>query len=263
MHWLLPLPNEWQHTHLPEVGSTMAELANTEVAEGEFRLLTCDVQTAGRGQKGNTWESAPGENLTFSFKFRPAPWPAAEQFRLSQIVALAAADVLRTLTDDIAVKWPNDLYWRDRKLGGMLLEHRIAGGQLAETLVGAGINVNQRTFVSDAPNPVSLAQICGREFSRRALLAQFVARFADRWASLRAGQSAAIHADYLALLYRRAGWHDYLDLARGERITATLESIAPNGLLTLRLTDGERRSFAFKEVQFLLSPSAPPTPPQS
>lgn len=228
----------------------MSTLTEVETPSEGFLLLTCDDQTAGRGQRGNHWESEAGKNLTFSFLFRPMAISAQCQFLLSQAVAMAVHDVLTGLGEGVAVKWPNDIYWHDRKLGGMLLEHNLAGQTMVRTLVGLGLNVNQTTFHSDAPNPVSLRQILGRELSRAALLEAFVQHFEQRLAQSQIAP-AALAADYHAALYRREGWHRYHDVARGEAFVAQVVEVAATGHLHLLTADGEHRCYAFKEIQFL------------
>lgn len=246
----LSLPPHWQHRHESMLSSTMNMLAEVDAPEAGVLLLTCDDQTAGRGQRGNHWESKAGMNLTFSFVFRPLGIPAQRQFLLSQAVAMAAHDVLTPLGEGFSVKWPNDIYWGDSKLGGMLLEHHWAGATIARTLVGLGLNVNQTAFLSDAPNPVSLRQIMGHELSRATLLEAFVQHFELRLAQAVVAPTA-LSADYHAALYRREGWHGYRDVLRGEDFSAELLEVAPDGYLHLLTDQGEQRRYAFKEVQFL------------
>lgn len=216
------------------------------------QLVTADEQTAGRGQRGTRWESETARNLTFNFAFRPKNVRAQTQFLLSEITCLAVARTLEAYCEYITVKWPNDVYYHDQKICGMLLEHTLCGAEVATTLVGIGINVNQQSFLSDAPNPVSLRQILGRETSRIEVLAAFVAHFESLYAQLQKGETAAIEEAYRAQLYRREGFYDYQDTTTGERFSAELVGVAPNGLLTLRTTDGEIRTFAFKEIKFIL-----------
>lgn len=214
-------------------------------------LVTADEQTAGRGQRGTQWESETARNLTFSFAFRPERLRANAQFLLSEITSLAVARTLGTFTDDITIKWPNDVYYRNRKIGGMLLEHTLCGTEIAATLVGIGININQTTFFSDAPNPVSLRQILGQNISRTEVLTAFVLHFEKLYEQWRKGQTAAIEKAYHAALYRRKGFYAYRDTTTDELFSAEIVTIAPNGLITLRTTEGAIRTFAFKEIRFM------------
>ena len=147
---------------LTSVDSTMAYLQRLpdDVTTDDLYVVVAETQTAGRGQRGTHWESESGKNLTLGLRVYPTFLKADEQFRLSEVTALAIAEALDLYTDGISIKWPNDIYWYDRKICGMLLEHDLRGSKIACTRIGPGININQRQFFSDAPNPVSLYQIC-------------------------------------------------------------------------------------------------------
>ena len=234
---------------------------------GKVQLVTTDYQTHGHGQVNTVWESARGENLLFSFLFRPEHITAGEQFFLSEITCLAVAHTLDAYTEGISVKWPNDIYHHDRKISGMLLRHTLSGAQISATLVGIGLNLNQKQFVGDAPNPVSLRQIIGRPVDREEVLCRFAHHF-DRL--LRAitppdpderhvGRQR-LHREYLRRLYHRDGAHDYVDAASGETFSAHIVDVAPTGQLTLRTTDGRLRHYHFKEVRFVVPlPTTAPT----
>ena len=130
-------------------------------------------QTAGRGQKGNSWESEDGKNLTFSLLLKFPPVKARDQFYLSEAASLAVVEALTAQAGEgFAVKWPNDVYWQDKKVCGMLIENSLNGSDIATSIIGIGINVNQERFVSDAPNPVSLINITGHDHDLEALLKQ-------------------------------------------------------------------------------------------
>lgn len=233
----------------------------------EILLVTTDYQTHGHGQVNTVWESARGENLLFSFLFRPQHITAGEQFFLSEIACLAVAHTLDTYTEGISVKWPNDVYHHDRKICGMLLRHTLSGAQISATLVGIGLNLNQKQFVGDAPNPVSLRQIIGRSVDREEVLCRFAHHF-DRLLRAvtppdpdeRLAQRQRLHREYLRRLYHRDGAHDYVDAASGETFSAHIIDVAPTGQLTLRTTDGRLRHYYFKEVRFVVPlPTTAPT----
>lgn len=225
----------------------------------KIQLVTTDYQTHGHGQVNTVWESARGENLLFSFLFRPQHITAGEQFFLSEIACLAVAHTLDAYTEGISVKWPNDVYHHDRKICGMLLRHTLSGAQISATLVGIGLNLNQKQFVGDAPNPVSLRQIIGRPVDREEVLCHFAHHF-DRLLRAvtppdpdeRLAQRQRLHREYLRRLYHRDGAHDYVDAASGEIFSAHIVDVAPTGQLTLRNTDGRLRHYHFKEVRFVV-----------
>lgn len=210
-------------------------------------VVTTEYQSAGRGQGTNTWESERGQNLLFSILCHPAWVPVRMQFVLSECVALAIRDALDTLTDGIAIKWPNDIYWHDRKLCGILIENTLAAGRIKDCVVGVGLNVNQRAFRSDAPNPVSLVQILGRETDREALLHDIVRRFDDYLALTRKADYGSIAGAYMASLYRAHGFHAYRD-CDGDFEAAIVE-VEDDGRLILRDRAGAMREYWFKEVE--------------
>ena len=211
-------------------------------------------QTAGRGQKGNSWESEDGKNLTFSMLLKRPPVKARDQFYLSEAAALAVVEALTAEAGDgFTVKWPNDVYWHDKKICGMLIESSLDGSDIVTSIVGIGINVNQERFLSDAPNPVSLKGITGHEHDLMTLLKRVCSRIEQLVESL--GDDAArqqLHRQYMAALYRNDGQqHPYED-ATGHRFMASVAGIAPDGTLTLRHDDGSTRDYLFKEVKHII-----------
>lgn len=246
------LPAHWHRQHFPTVPTTMECLPMNAAHEGEVQLVTTDFQTRGHGQVGTSWESDCGENLMFTFVFRPQAVRATEQFYLSEVASLAVAHTLDKYVEEVSVKWPNDVYVGAHKVCGMLINHTLRGAMVDSTMVGIGINVNQSRFVSDAPNPLSLYQLLGRRINTEMVLQEFVANFEQLYALWLAGDKTQLSSLYTERLFRRKGAHPYLDTTTGEPFRATFESLAPNGLLTLRDTAGRLRTFAFKEVRFLL-----------
>lgn len=251
----------------PDENTSNKKVGLNDKSTGKVQLVTTDYQTHGHGQVNTVWESARGENLLFSFLFRPQHITAGEQFFLSEIACLAVAHTLDAYTEGISVKWPNDVYHHNRKICGMLLRHTLSGAQISATLVGIGLNLNQKQFVGDAPNPVSLRQIIGRPVDREEVLCRFAHHF-DRLlravtppdADERLAQRQRLHREYLRRLYHRDGAHDYVDTASGETFSAHIIDVAPTGQLTLRTTDGQLLHYHFKEVRFVVPlPSTAPT----
>lgn len=218
---------------------------------GEGSVVWAEFQTAGRGQIGNSWESAEGENLTFSVVLYPTFLLANRQFLISQITALSVKQTLDRYVDDITVKWPNDIYWRDRKICGMLIENDLAGQFIYSSILGIGININQKEFKSNAPNPVSLYQIIGKRTDRENFLQEFLERLYANYLLLLQEKEVLIQDVYRQSLYRREGFHLYED-ANG-RFEAAIEEIEPSGYLHLRLRDNTIRRYEFKEVGFVIS----------
>ena len=213
-------------------------------------VVTACHQTAGRGQGGNRWEDAEGQNLLFSIQIRPVEVAIDHQFVLAMAEALALKRALDAYADGMELKWPNDIYHRDRKLSGTLIETAVSGGRLKRMIMGTGINVNQRRFTSDAPNPVSLSQITGSDESIDRLLERILQAFGDYYRRVQEGDYAGISREYHEALYRRKGFYRYRD-ADGE-FDAELVGVAYDGRLSLRDSEGRQRSYAFKEVEFII-----------
>lgn len=234
--------------HLPETDSTNRYMREwvAKSRPGEGSVVYADVQTAGRGQPGNRWESEAGANLTFSTVLYPGCIPASSQFLLSQVAALSVKETLERHVSGVSVKWPNDVYCGDRKICGMLIENDLAGSEIYCSIIGIGINLNQETFYSDAPNPVSLRQLTGKRYNREEELHAFLHRFYRRYLQLLQGRFEAVRNDYRAALYRGDGFYPYTD-AQGA-FEARIHDIEPTGHLLLALPGGEIRRYAFKEV---------------
>ena len=236
--------------HINETNSTnnyLQALCARQQTE-EFTTVVADFQTSGRGQRGNSWEAEPDKNLLFSFVIFPVFLEARQQFLISQIVSLAIKEELDTYTTDISIKWPNDIYWKDKKICGMLIENDLSGHNLYCSIIGIGINLNQAVFRGDAPNPVSLFQIIGKEVDREEVLDRFLSVFYRYYLSLLQEEYEDIRIRYQSALYRREGYHAYRDEA-GE-FEACIHDIESTGHLLLVLRDGSIRRYAFKEVSY-------------
>ena len=239
------------------IGSTNTYLRelNGGDPEYDYEVAVADFQTAGRGQKGNTWESEQGKNLLFSILAHPKDIKVQEQFFISQAIALAVSDsVIAAAGPEYAagftVKWSNDIYYKDCKMAGILIENTLQGSSILDTVVGVGLDVNQEVFVSDAPNPISLKNITGQEFDRDALLGDIVERFIGYMERTSEQDRAHVDLLYRERLYRREGYYPFRD-ADG-RFEACIEGIRPDGCLMLLTLSGEHRVYEFKQVQFIL-----------
>lgn len=226
-------------------------------------VVYTDWQTAGRGQRGNSWESEPFKNVTMSILLRPENVAPNQQFWLSEISALAVERVLSKYIGNVSIKWPNDVYYKDLKICGMLIEHSLSGGKINYTIPGIGINVNQRVFLSDAPNPISLVNVLGHEVPTSEILDGLVDEILTMCDQL-PEKAEEIHREFLSKLYRRDGFHEYQSTIRstaadglsvleeGEHFQARIVNVHPDGMLDLMTTEGHIHTFAFKEVAFIL-----------
>lgn len=243
---------EYPVIHLAETDSTsnfLMQLSSREPVE-EFTVVRADFQTAGKGQRGNSWESDPGENLLFSIIMYPEFLEARMQFLLSQAVALGIKEVLDTISDGFSIKWPNDIYWRDRKICGTLIENDLMGSTIKRCVAGIGINLNQKEFHSPAPNPVSLWQITGESTDITDFLHNVVRRIMYYYRLLKSDKTEEVSRKYHDALFRNEGMHLYRD-SSGEFL-AEIVRVEPEGRLILKDEAGNERGYTFKEVQYIL-----------
>lgn len=223
------------------------------LAKGEWpaeeRYLRAEYQTAGRGQAGNGWESEEGKNLLCSILLPPRE----NLFELNIVVAVA---VRRLLGEGFTIKWPNDIYYGDRKIAGILIENAFIGNEVKYSIAGIGLNVNQTEWYSDAPNPVSLKQITGKEHDLGDMM---------RWLyeEIQKALLEDVWDEYKAHLYRREGWWPFaerevsvvpsrvLTERPANLFMAQIKAVTEQGELVLETKEGTKK-YHFKEVQFVL-----------
>ncbi|MDR1553256.1 MAG: biotin--[acetyl-CoA-carboxylase] ligase [Prevotellaceae bacterium] len=228
------------------------DLAHSAIDSNESNgtVFVADNQTKGRGQRSNTWESEPSKNLTFSIILYPDFLKVEEQFLLSKAISVATVDLLKEYGLPAKIKWPNDIYVGDKKITGILIENNIIGNRVASSIVGVGLNVNQRIFVSDAPNPTSIAIELDKEFDRKTLLERLLLLFEQRYKSLAENDYRGLEKDYFSYLYRNDGFYSYT--SGGSKFDAKIIGISNIGELLLETESGEQRKFGFKEIAFVI-----------
>ena len=210
-------------------------------------VVVCDYQTAGRGCGSNSWEAEPGKNLLMSVLMHPKKVSARTQFIITQIVSVALCRTIETVIGSehrVTIKWPNDIYVGDKKICGVLIENSIAGRRIKDCIIGIGLNVNQTEFRSDAPNPVSIAQLTGKETDREEVLNTFLEELSKQC------ENRNIHHDYLRKMYRRNGMYPFE--TEGSRFMARVAGVNDDGRLMLEDEDGIAHLFRFKEVTFII-----------
>ncbi len=234
---------------LDEVDSTNTWLTANAMDLADGTAIMARAQTSGRGQRGTSWESAPGKNLTLSLLLNPKGLPAAKSFILSEAVAVAVAETIEMVEPDVkvSIKWPNDIYVENLKLGGILIENSLRGEEVGHSIIGLGLNVNQEEFLSDAPNPVSLFQITGIEYDVDEIADQMVEAMISE-AETAVSAYDDLHQRYMARLWRGTGTHKFTDAATGESFSAAVAAVEPTGHVQLLTTDRRTLSYAFKEV---------------
>lgn len=235
--------------YIEHTTSTNDEIRNPKY--GHMDVVWAEYQSAGRGQRGHSWHSTEGQNITFSLLLTPTFLPVTEQFLLSEIVALSLVRTLAEYGIECRIKWTNDIYAKDNKIVGILIEHALAGDCLARTIVGIGLNVNQESFPSDLPNPTSMFVERGVKFDRREVLERIVAHLEELYRELEFGNKEMIERLYVDTMYHLGEPHTYA-YPNGERFTATIRGVRHSGELCLEHDDGVVREYAFKEVEFTL-----------
>lgn len=240
--------------HISETNSTNSYLqalcANDKIEE--LTTVVADYQTSGRGQRGNSWESAPSKNLLFSFVLFPEFLEARRQFLISQIVSLAIKEELDTYLTDVSIKWPNDIYWKEKKICGILIENDLMGRHIRQSIAGIGININQETFCSPAPNPVSIYQITGKQYDVFDILKNVMQRVCLYYHQLKenADTASSIASRYEKALFRKDGMHCYKD--GNGKFMARIVCVEPEGRLILEDETHQKRGYMFKEVEYIL-----------
>lgn len=233
------------NTYFKEMLQSGAELPGCTIADADF-------QTSGRGQAGNVWESKKGENLLFSILCHPRMVEARNQFLLSQVIALAVWNTLDDLIEGVSIKWPNDIYWDEKKICGILIECDLVGSRIENCICGVGLNINQTQFESDAPNPVSLAQIVGFSFDREKILNGVIGYFEKYYSMLEEGKEEEIRSTYKAHLFRKDGFFPFAEID-GEMFEAEIQNVEPDGLIILKDRDGKTRKYEFKQIKWILN----------
>lgn len=236
-----------------EVESTNNEALRHSEDTDEMSVWAASYQTAGRGQRGNVWTSSRGENLTFSIMVKSGcgtipPIHARQQFSISQAVTLGLTDFLSSRGIDATIKWPNDIWVGERKICGILVENKICGDMICRSIIGIGLNVNQKEFPEDLPNPTSMTLLTGRRYDLKAELEDMIPFIVSY---LREEES--LNDEYESRLFRRGVISEYSDnTSGGHRFKGTIRGVSPIGLLQIETEEGELKEFAFKEISFLI-----------
>lgn len=234
---------------MPECHSTNSqalELCQQSHAP-EGTLVITDRQTAGRGQRGNTWESHPGMNLTFSVILKPTFLAIKDQFLLSMITSLAIRDCLAAMcSDPVFIKWPNDILIKQSKICGTLIENQLIGEQFSYAVVGIGLNINQQQF--NIPMATSLSLIVGKDFDLQDILEGLLSHLESRYLQLRQGRAQDLKEDYLKHLYRLNEHHTFQ--SGDDQFWGKILGIDDQGRLRVLIRDQEK-DFGVKEISFV------------
>ncbi len=235
---------------VPECHSTnslTSELSLQSIVSEGTVVITAN-QTAGRGQRGNTWETVAGMNLTFSILLKPVFLSVKNQFYLNIITSLAVVDFLKTQSiKEINIKWPNDVLADRKKICGILIENSIQAESLQQSIVGIGLNINQKKFTSTSAT--SLATIANKNYDLNESLNSVLEKFEQRYLQLRAKKFTELKKEYLDNLF---GLHERRAFVSGEqRFDGTIQDVNENGELVVSVYN-ERRNYNLKEISFVL-----------
>jgi len=239
-----------QLVFMPECHSTNLELQRLMQQKGstEGLVVITDNQTAGRGQRGNTWESEPGKNLTFSIALRPSFLAAKDQFYLSMAISLGLYDSISQWlpSSEVKIKWPNDVMLNGRKTCGILIENQLVGQSIEQSVIGIGLNVNQLLF--NAPLATSMALEGKKQFTLQDLLEPLFGTLEKRYLQLRTGNVSSLRMDYLNEMFRKGEEHPFKSEHRMFR--GTIVGVDESGKLAMHINDS-LEYFDMKQIQFI------------
>ena len=221
-------------------------------------VLSALEQTDGKGQRGNTWSAKAGENLTFSIVLKDFPSiRAIDQFVISEIAALSVTDFLHKHGIEARIKWPNDIYVGDKKICGILIENSLRGLLLSTSIIGIGLNINQKNFDVNLPNPTSMA-LCSAESTEldiRICLEEFMGIFSgycSRYLNITGGFTR-LRKLYLSQMWRFGQASRFIDNTDGSEFNGTIRGLSEIGHLVVEKTnEGELKEFAFKEISYII-----------
>ena len=270
---------------LESVDSTNEEAKRHISDIDNLAVLSALEQTAGRGQRGNTWTSTPGENLMFSIVLKDPKISARDQFVLNEIASLSVVDFLSMHGISARIKWPNDIYVRSKKICGILIENSLQGSAISSSIIGIGLNINQRNFNVNLPNPTSMV-LCRAEdgpFDIHRCLEELMDIFTslhDRFLTS-ACDLSPLRQSYLSSLWRSGEPSRFIDYTilpgghldgpmnictekvhdtgipssdqTGNEFPGIIHGLSPTGnLLVEDLSTGLTREFGFKEIGYIL-----------
>ncbi len=240
------------HLHFPELDSTnryaLDLISKSNPSEGT--VISTDNQAQGRGQIGSIWESTPEKNLTLSIILYPHFLLPRQQFYLNQAISLGVYDFFaRFIPDGLKIKWSNDLYVKDRKIAGILIQNSISSHKIKASVVGLGLNVNQRIFGDNLPNPTSLSLETQKDYLLKDLLLTLFSCIEKRYLQLKKGSKDLLDKDYLQKLYRYQEKASY-QRPDGSIFYGEIIGLDPNGKLKIVHEQGQE-VFGIKEIKFL------------
>ncbi len=251
------MKNKYDIIWLQSVDSTNDEARRRISTLDNLSVLSAFCQTSGHGQRGNSWISEPGKNLTFSIILKDLCMVRAyDQFVISEITAISVTDFLSAHGIKASIKWPNDIYAGDRKICGILVENTLRGESVSSSVIGIGLNINQRNFDVNIPAPTSmvLENLSVESFDTNACLMEFMEIFCghmDKFLNVPGGHEN-LRKTYLAKLWRSGKMYEYVRTADGARFSGIIRGVSEVGHLLMENNEGELMEFAFKEISYVI-----------
>ncbi|MCL2074718.1 MAG: biotin--[acetyl-CoA-carboxylase] ligase [Marinilabiliaceae bacterium] len=239
----------YRYKKLKSTNSKTAELQAIERLP-EFSVVITSKQIAGRGLLNNAWESENNKNLTFSMVLYPKFIEVQNQFTLTFVVSVAISDVLKKYIPNIRIKWPNDIYYGDKKMTGILIENTIIGNKILYSIVGIGVNVNQTKFISDAPNPTSMKLLTGIEFDTEKLLNDIIDAIIFRYNQCEMGGFENIYKEYHDRLYRIGEEHCFRD--KTGNFKGQIIKVEKTGHLVIIDSENKQKRYSLNEIRFFI-----------
>lgn len=249
---------EFPITWFDSIDSTNSEARRRLPANAKMSVYAAKFQTAGRGQRGNKWSSAAGQNLTFSvlLNFTHPQMPdlaVRNQFLLSIVAALSVSDLLQKHNIHNTIKWPNDIYIGRRKVCGMLIENIVGNAGLEQSIIGIGLNLNQTEFPPELVNPTSVLVSSGLRTVPEDVLDDFLDIFSGYMPYLSDIEGInEIRNKYVSRLFGLGVSREYHDCLRNVDFKGTIKGISEEGLLLMEMPDKTVTSYSFKEVSYII-----------
>lgn len=246
------------------IGSKIISLENTDSSNKYASKLLNDKdieegtvvyakhQSKGKGYANNSWYSEKKNSLTATIILKPFFLKAEKQFLIHKLSALAALEVLKQLIEEneyLKIKWPNDLYYKHSKIGGILTENKIVGDKIVCSIIGIGININPMRFPKEIPNPISLAQITQKKYTIDKILKQLCSIFNEYYNKLK-NNPAELDALYIKNLFLIGEYKQYF--AEGKRFKGKITGIDHYGFLEIITEEDQKKSFDIKEIKYIL-----------
>lgn len=228
----------------------LKELLSKSEPLPEGTVIMADEQFSGRGQQQNSWQSEPGKNLTVSLLLKPGFILLYQQFYLNMAISLAIYHTLTNyLTDGISIKWPNDVYYKNQKIGGVLIENTIVGHHFKHSVIGIGLNINQQSFEGILKHKAtSVFQILNKELDLEPLLSSLCSQIESLYLQLKSHKHVFLLQNYINKLYQREERALYRQ--NGEVFEGIIKGVTEIGLLQLE-RNGKIELYNFKEIEFL------------